>query len=139
VNDPHTQGIAGDKQNKGREPMLADGDFYTFLKEAYKVWRSGDTNPEKGNEIRRLVLIALANKDESNGEKEDHNAPHTQGIEDARLESDAMALFGATPRKTNRKARAVAAKRSEEQDIMEAIKRRDARNLIGYYPTGYHQ
>ncbi len=90
--------------------------FLAFSRKVYKIWQSGDTDPEKAEQIRVLALSALANRDEDD-ETSIHTdgpaEPHTQGIDDERLES-------------------------EEDAIESAIKRREAKHLMGHH-GGYHE
>ena len=68
-----------------------DSCFGEFLDAAYRVWQDGSLgDPEKGNEIRRLALVALANRDEEDEDEEttaytdgpairQNKLPNTQG------------------------------------------------------------
>lgn len=97
MNNPHPDefGMA-DAQDEMFEVTPA---FLAFARKAFKVWQSGDTDAEKGSEIRRLVLVALAEGDEDESSHTDGPAiqqdgfPHTQSVDDHRLESDAEHLL----------------------------------------------
>ena len=83
MNDPHTAHTALDQQD-AQDDFEVTPDFLAFARKAFKVWQSGDTDAEKGSEIRRLALLALAEKsnegDEDNGETiRQHRIPNTQG------------------------------------------------------------
>ena len=97
MNNPHTANTADDRQDDDMKTTTVDSDFGEFLDRAYEVWKDGTlSDPDKGNEIRRLALVALANRDEnSNDETSTHTdgpaEPHTQA---GTLESDAAGLMG---------------------------------------------
>jgi len=152
VNDPHTAHAANDTEMK---TTTVDSCFGEFLDAAYRVWQDGSlSDPDKGNEIRRLALVALANRD--NEDDDSHTdgpairagkLPNTQGrgIGFDELESDARLLTGCAivPRKMSREELQAAADRltgprTREDDILEAIKRREAKHLLSQH-GGYHQ
>ena len=61
-----------------RNDLRSTSDFLDFLGKAYRVWKDGSlSDPDKGNEIRRLALVALANRDED--DEEDETSIHTDG------------------------------------------------------------
>jgi len=114
MNCPHSQntadesGMAGDRPDN---PLELPPSFFAFVQKAFKVWQSGDTDPEKAEQIRVLALSALAarNEDEETSIHTDGPAePHTQGIDDERLES------------------------VEDREIESAVNRRVARRLMSH-------
>ena len=84
MNDPHREPEIGmdDAQD---EMFEVTPSFLAFSRKVYKIWQSGDTDPEKAEQIRVLALSALANRDEDD-ETSIHTdgpaEPHTQGIDD---------------------------------------------------------
>ena len=143
MNNPHPL-ETGIDDGQPNDLFEVTPDFLAFARKAFVVWKGSGTDPEKGNEIRRLALVALANRDED--EDEETPIPHTQGIDDERLESDARRLTGCavTPRRMDRKELQAAADRltdgrSVEDDILEAIKRREGKHLMGHHSGGFHQ
>jgi hypothetical protein len=139
----------------------ADPHFDSFVSKARRIWQTADaSNPnESAGEVRALFLRALADwANDNNGDEEDdshtdgpeirrHKLPNTQGrgIGFDELESDAMGLLGCTilPRKMSREELQAAADRlvgprTVEDDILEAIKRREGKNLMGQHEN-YHQ
>ncbi len=97
MNNPHTDYLLGDRQDDNMKTTTVDSDFGEFLDAAYRVWKDGTlSDPDKGNEIRRLALVALANRDEDD---EDETSIHTDGpaephTQAGTLESDAAGLMG---------------------------------------------
>ena len=141
MNNPHTANTADDRQDDDMKTTIVDSDFGEFLDAAYEVWQNLATPEQKADEIRELVLKYL----DGDGADDNTTLPHTQSVEDHRLESDAMGLMGCTiiPRKMSKAELQAAADRlvgprTVEDDILEAIKRREARNLTAYR-GGYHQ
>ena len=143
MNDPHREPEIGmdDAQD---EMFEVTPSFLAFSRKVYKIWQSGDTDPEKAEQIRVLALSALAARSDDEEGKSSHTDgpaiqqdgfPHTQGIDDSRLESDAERLLGhALPRGTGRDVL-----ETEDEAIQHAIDRREARNLMSGYRGGYHQ
>ncbi len=75
MNNPHTANTADDDTEM--KTTTVDSCFGEFLDAAYRVWKDGSlSDPDKGNEIRRLALVALANRDEDD---EDETSIHTDG------------------------------------------------------------
>ena len=97
MNNPHTANTADDRQDDDNENHHSRFRLWRIPGPAYEVWKDGTlSDPDKGNEIRRLALVALANRDEnSDDETSTHTdgpaEPHTQA---GTLESDAAGLMG---------------------------------------------
>ena len=94
MNDPHREPEVGLDDAQQDEMFEVTPAFLAFARKAFKVWRSGDSDPQKAEQIRVLALSALANRDENNDDETSIHTdgpeviePHTQGIDDERLES----------------------------------------------------
>ena len=92
MNCPHSEPEIGmdDAQD---EMFEVTPSFLAFSRKVYKIWQSGDTDPEKAEQIRVLTLSALAARSDDEGDdtsihSDEPAEPHTQGVEDSRLESE---------------------------------------------------
>ena len=96
MNDPHTAHTALDQQDD-RDDFEVTPDFLAFARDAFVVWCNTSENEVKSTEIAEIALRHL------DGTADGPTDPHTQSVEDHRLESnEADALEAAVNRRVAR-------------------------------------
>jgi len=140
MNNPHTDHL---HEAKGTvDPATAFGKLGDYVE---SLWENDSMNPEEKADAIREAALRLLRGEALAEDNVAHAGGHrvdTRQVE-SHSESDPLGLMGrAVPRKMSRKELQRAADkltggRGVEDDILEAIKRREGKRLMGHH--GFHQ
>ena len=162
MNCPHTTNSADDDTEM--KTTTVDSIFGEFLDASFRIWNDGSLNDnEKASEVRRLIMLALAERSNTDDDDETSSShfdgpaePHTQaGTLESFVDRDGFLrradghLVDVRPRKMSREELQLAVDNlvggrdvlegREDREIQAAIDRREARNLMSGYRGGYHR